>query len=224
MSGCSWKTTSEAHLRYHDTEWGVPLHDDRGQFEFLMMEVMQCGLSWDLMLRKREIFRACFDNFEYDAVAGYHERDIERILNTDGMIRSRRKIEAVIHNARCFQKIRAESGSFCDYLWAYSGGRTILYNRHDAGWIPVSNNLSDKISKDLKGRGFKFLGTVTVYSHLQACGIINDHDRDCPRFHEINSRYPTVRKRRCLEKGIQYFGGPPLSASASGTLRNPARR
>ena len=206
MSYCDWDTSSEANIRYHDTEWGVPLHDDRGQFEFLMMEVMQCGLSWDLMIRKREIFRTCFDNFEYDAIAEYGEQDIDRIMNTDGMIRSRRKIEAVINNAQCFQKIRAESGSFSDYLWAYSGGKTILYNQHDVGWIPVSNGLSDKISKDLKRRGFKFLGTVTVYSHLQACGIINDHDRNCPRYHEITANYPTVRKHRYLEKQARYFG------------------
>ena len=187
-------------------EWGVPLHDDRGQFEFLMMEVMQCGLSWDLMIRKREIFRACFDNFEYNLIAGYDEQVIERIMNTEGMIRSRRKIEAVINNARCFQKIRAEFGSFSEYLWAYSDGKTILYNQHDLGWIPVSNGLSDKISKDLRQRGFKYLGTITVYSHLQACGIINDHDKNCPRYHEITSNYPTVRKRRYLEKQTRYFG------------------
>ena len=206
MGYCNWETTSEANIRYHDEEWGVPLHDDRGQFEFLMMEVMQCGLSWDLMIRKREIFRACFDNFEYDRIAGYNEHDIERIMNTEGMIRSRRKIEAIINNARCFQKIRSESGSFSEYLWAYSDGKTILYNRHDLGWIPVSNGLSDKISKDLKQRGFKFLGTVSIYSHLQACGIINDHDRACHRYHEINENHPTVRKNRHLEKQIRYFG------------------
>ena len=209
MGYCNWETTSEANIRYHDKEWGIPLHDDRGQFEFLMMEVMQCGLSWDLMIRKREIFRGCFDNFEYDLIAGYCEQDIERIMNTYGMIRSRRKIEAVINNARCFQKIRAEFGSFSEYLWAYSDGKTILYNQHELGWIPVSNGLSDKISRDLRRRGFKYLGTVTIYSHLQACGIINDHDKNCARYREIVSKYPTVRKRRYHEKGTQYFGDEP---------------
>ena len=209
MGYCNWETTSEANIRYHDTEWGIPLHDDRGQFEFLMMEVMQCGLSWDLMIRKREIFRACFDNFEYDQIAGYGERDIERIMNTEGMIRSQRKIEAVIHSARCFQKIRAEFGSFSAYLWACSDGKTILYNQHELGWIPVSNGLSDRISRDLRRRGFKYLGTVTVYSHLQACGIINDHDKNCARYREIVSKYPTVKKRRYLEKGTRYFGDNP---------------
>ena len=209
MGYCNWDGTSEANLRYHDEEWGVPLHDDRGQFEFLMMEVMQCGLNWNMMIQKREIFRACFDNFEYDLIAEYGEQDIERIMNTEGMIRSRRKIVAIINNARCFQGVRAEFGSFSGYLWAYSNGKTILYNRHDAGWVPVSNGLSDRVSKDLKRRGFKYLGTVTVYSHLQACGIINDHNGNCPRYHEINARYPTVRKRRDLEKQARYFGDLP---------------
>ncbi len=206
MAYCSWSRLSEENIRYHDTEWGVPLHDDRKQFEFLMMEVMQCGLSWGLVLRKREIFRACFDHFDYDRIAAYDERDVERILNSAGMIRSRRKIEAVIHNARCFQRIRAEHGSFSEYLWAYSGGRTILYHKHAEGYIPASNGLSERISKDLKKRGFRYLGPITVYSHLQACGIINDHGQDCPCFQKINAAYPTVQKRRFLEKQVHDFG------------------
>lgn len=185
---------------YHDSEWGVPIHDDRKQFEYLMLEVMQCGLSWTLMLKKRDIFRSCFHDFDYDVIANYGEDDIRRILNTDGMIRSRRKIEAVIHNAKCFQNVRAKFGTFDDYLWAYSGNKTILYNKHEAGLLPVSNGLSDKISKDLKKRGFKYLGSITVYSHLQACGIINDHIKACPCYEKITSAYPTVRKNRYLEK------------------------
>jgi len=180
MAYCNWGNTSELNQKYHDTEWGIPLWNDRGQFEFLMMEVMQCGLNWNMMINKREIFRSCFDNFEYDKIAEYGKDDIDRIMGTEGMIHSVRKIEAVINNARCFQKIREEYGSFSEYLWAYSKGKTILYNKHGDGYIPVSNGLSDAISKDLKKRGFKYLGTVTVYSHLQACGIINDHGSDCP--------------------------------------------
>ncbi len=206
MSYCDWDKSSELNTRYHDLEWGVPLHDDRGQFEFIMMEVMQCGLNWTMMINKREIFRACFDNFDYDRIAGYGEGDIERIMNTEGMIRSRRKIEAVINNARCFQDIRRGFGSFDEYLWGYSKGKTILYNRHADGYIPVSNGLSDMISKDLKKRGFKYLGTVTIYSHLQACGIINDHDRNCPCYRHIVDSYPVVEKRRFLEKQVTYFG------------------
>ena len=206
MSYCDWDQSSELNTIYHDTEWGVPLHDDRGQFEFLMMEVMQCGLNWNMMIQKREIFRSCFDNFNYDKIAAYDETDINRILNTEGMIRSRRKIEAVINNARCFQKIREEFRSFDDYLWAYSDGKTILYNKHEEGYIPVSNGLSDAVSKDLKKRGFKYLGTITIYSHMQACGMINDHDRSCLCYKKINSKYPTIRKKRYLEKGINYYG------------------
>ena len=207
MAYCNWGNTSELNLKYHDTEWGIPLWDDRGQFEFLMMEVMQCGLNWNMMINKREIFRSCFDNFEYDKIAEYGKDDIDRIMGTEGMIHSVRKIEAVINNARCFQKIREEYGSFSEYLWAYSKGKTILYNKHGDGYIPVSNGLSDAISKDLKKRGFKYLGTVTVYSHLQACGIINDHGSDCPCYKKIVNKYPTVKKNRDKEKSVGYFGG-----------------
>ena len=206
MSYCNWEHTSEANIRYHDEEWGIPVHDDRRQFEHLMMEVMQCGLNWNMMINKREIFRSCFDGFDYDRVAEYGEKDIERILSTEGMIRSRRKIEAVINNARCFKKIREEFGSFEAYLWGYSGGKTILYDKHEEGYIPVSNGLSEKISRDLRKRGFKYVGPVTIYSHLQSSGVINDHDKDCPCYKKINDNYPTVRKRRYLEKDVRYFG------------------
>ena len=199
MSSCSWAGMNEANRIYHDTEWGIPVHDDRQMFEHLSMECLQCGLSWDLMLKKREIFRQCFDNFEYDRIAGYGEADVERILHTGGMIRSQQKVKAVIHNARCYQKVREEFGSFCDYIWAYSKGKTILYQGHEDGRIPVSNGLSDRISKDLKKRGFKYVGAITIYSHLQACGIINDHGRDCPCYQTINAMHPTVNKRRDKE-------------------------
>lgn len=205
MSYCDWDKASDLCRKYHDEEWGVPVHDDRKQFEFLMLEVMQCGLSWNLMIQKREIFRKCFDNFNYDKIALYTEKDVDRIMNTAGMIRSPRKVDAVINNAKCFQKIRAEYGTFCAYLWDYSDGRTILYDKHADGFIPVSNGLSDRISKDLKKRGFKYLGPVTVYSHLQACGIINDHDKDCPKYSLINAAYPTMRKKREDEKQVTRF-------------------
>ena len=132
MSYCDWDTTDELCLRYHDEEWGVPLHDDRGQFEFLSLEVMQCGLNWTMMLHKREVFRACFAGFDYDAVAAFGPDDVERILETPGMIRSRRKVEAIVGNARCFQHVRAEFGSFDAYLWGFSDGKTILCRRVDS--------------------------------------------------------------------------------------------
>ena len=195
MGYCTWAGMNEANRVYHDTEWGVPVHDDRTMFEHLMMEAMQCGLSWSLMIKKREIFRRCFDGFDYDRIAEYTDKDVERIMNTEGMIRSPRKIEAVINNARCFREIRREYGTFCDWLWAYTGNKTVLYTGHEKGKIPVSNGLSDTIAKELKRRGFKYLGTVTVYSHLQACGIVNDHGCDCPCYTRINAANPTVRKR-----------------------------
>ena len=201
MGFCRWADINERNKIYHDTEWGVPVHDDRKMFEHLMLECMQCGLSWDLMLKKREVFRSCFAGFDFDKIAEYDETDIDRIMNTEDMIRSPRKIAAVINNAGCFQKVREEFGSFCDYIWAYSGNKVILYNRHGkpGGKIPVSNGLSKQISKDLKKRGFKYVGEVTIYSHLQACGIINDHDETCPCFAKINRMHPTVNKRRDKE-------------------------
>ena len=199
MDRCPWCTCNEKMIRYHDEEWGVPVYDDQKQFEFLMMEVMQCGLNWNMMIQKREIFRECFDRFDYNKVAEYQEAEIERILNTEGMIRSRRKIEAVIHNARCFQKIREEFGSFSDYIWGFTGGKTYLYAGHQKGEIPARNGLSDRISKDLKKRGLKYMGSITVYSHLQACGIINDHLETCGRYRELLAVTDAVKKRRDKE-------------------------
>lgn len=205
MSYCNWEHTSEINRKYHDTEWGVPLYDDRRQFEYLLLEVMQCGLNWDLVINKREVFRKCFDNFNYDKIAAYTDKDIERILNTPKMIKSPRKIVAIINNAKHFQKIRKEYGSFCNYIWGFSDGKTILYDKHNEGFIPVSNGLSDTISQDLKKRGFKYLGTVVIYSHLQACGIINGHDKNCPRYKYIVDNFPTIRKQRYLEKNMHDF-------------------
>ena len=199
MDRCPWCTCNEKMIRYHDEEWGIPVYDDQKQFEFLMMEVMQCGLNWNMMIQKREIFRECFDRFDYNKVAEYQEAEIERILNTEGMIRSRRKIEAVIHNARCFQKIREEFGSFSDYIWGFTGGKTYLYTGHQKGEIPARNGLSDQISKDLKKRGLKYMGSITVYSHLQACGIINDHLETCGRYRELLAVTDAVKKRRDKE-------------------------
>ena len=201
MGYCAWAGMNELNKAYHDNEWGIPVHDDRKMFEHLILECMQCGLSWDLMLKKRDIFRKCFDDFDFDRISEYDNSDIDRIMNTEDMIRSPRKIAAVINNARCFQKVREEFGTFCDYLWAYSEGKTILYTGHnrDIARTPVSNGLSKRISKDLKKRGFKYVGEITIYSHLQACGIINDHDEICDCYKRINKQYPTVNKRRDKE-------------------------
>lgn len=196
MERCGWCLCNEKMIKYHDEEWGVPVHDDRRQFEYLMMEAMQCGLNWNMMIQKREIFQKCFDGFDYEKIAEYGETDIQRIMETEGMIRSRRKIEAMIHNARCFQKVREEFGTFSEYLWGFSKGKMILYMGHQKGQIPARNGLSDLISKDLKKRGFKYLGSVTVYAHLQACGMVNDHVEGCFRYQEVMEGAEVVRKRR----------------------------
>lgn len=200
MGSCTWGLSSEAMKKYHDEEWGVPEHDDRKLFAYLVLEAMQCGLNWQLILQRREVIQHCFADFDYDRLAGYSEADTDRILHTEGMIRSRQKVQAMIHNARCFRKIREQYGSFDAWLWSHSGGRTILYNKHDEGEIPVSNGLSYRVSRELKQYGFKYLGPVVVYSFLQACGMINDHGKDCPCYQRINDQYPTIRKRRYLEK------------------------
>lgn len=197
---CPWSGSNEKMIRYHDTEWGVPLHDDIRQFEFLMMEVMQCGLNWNMMIQKREIFRKCFANFNFDKVAAFTETDVERIIATPEMIRSRRKIEAVIQNARCFQEIRGEFGTFSEYLWSFTKGKTYLYQGHENGTLPRKNGLSDRVSKDLKRHGLMFIGSISVYSHLQACGIINDHCESCFRYKELIAMADTEIKDRDEEE------------------------
>ena len=197
----SWCTAELPPLdrAYHDAEWGIPLHDDRRQFEYVSLEVMQCGLSWSLMLKRRAVFRRCFDRFDFKRIAKYTEKDVERILATKDMIRSRPKVLAIINNARAFLRVREEFGTFSRYIWGFCGGKTIHYAGHAKGRIPAANGLSTDLSADLRRRGFKFLGPVVVYSHLQACGIVNDHGDDCPRYHEILRDYPIVRRRRDRE-------------------------
>lgn len=200
LDRCNWCKDHGIMQQYHDTEWGIPIHDDKKQFEFLMMEVMQCGLNWTMMLKKRETFRACFDNFDYTKIAHYDEAKIVQILDTPDMIHSRRKIEAVIHNAKQFLRIIDEFGSFSEYLWSYTDHKTVLYRGHEYGNLPAKNELSDRISMDLKKRGFQYLGSITVYSHLQACGIINDHNISCFLYHQIVTNDPCILKDRCGEE------------------------
>lgn len=185
MTRCSWCGAKEIVQRYHDEEWGIPLHDDRKHFEYLLMEAMQCGLNWTMMLEKREIFRKCFDGFDYEKISEYDESDIERILQTEGMIRSRGKIAAVIENAKGFLRIVDAFGSFDSFLWSFTQGRTYVYRKHQNGQPETKNELSDRISRALRTYGFKYLGSITVYSHLQACGIINDHAPDCFQYERL---------------------------------------
>ena len=182
--GCAW-SRSDALLRcYHDTEWGVPVHDDHLLFEHLALEVMQCGLNWLLMLKKREIFRRALAGFDPQRLAAFTAHDIDAALAVPGMIRSRRKVEALVKNAQAFLVMQQEFGSFHSWLWSFTRGRMLVYESH-ASAMPASNELSDRISAALKKRGFRYVGSITIYSMLQACGVINDHDPGCPRFSEV---------------------------------------
>ncbi|MBR1881659.1 MAG: DNA-3-methyladenine glycosylase I [Muribaculaceae bacterium] len=189
---CHWCYSNPEEQQYHDEEWGVPLYDDTRHFEYLLMEVMQCGLSWGLMMKKRSIFGQCFSNFDFHAVARYDSRDIERILNTDGMIKSLGKIKAIIGNAKVFLKIIDEFGSFSNYIWSFSNHKILVYKKHHEGQWETQNEISQALSTDLRKRGCKYLGPVVIYSHLQACGIINDHEYECFRYKEIESQPNTL--------------------------------
>ena len=191
MHTCQWPTTP-LYQSYHDHEWGRPVHDDHTQFEHLMLEVMQCGLSWITVLNKRDDLRRVFHNFDVESIARYTDADVVRIMDSPNVIRSERKIRAIIHNAQRFIEVQREFGSFCNYIWAFTDNKTIIYEGHPEGQIPPKNELSKRISKDLKKRGFKFVGPVTIYSHLQASGLINDHGRDCPCFDAINESADVV--------------------------------
>lgn len=188
---CSWCQGDEDLIRYHDTEWAVPTHDDKTHFEFLTLEIMQCGLNWRMILRKRGVIKSCFDQFDYHKIAEYRQDKVEEILKTEGMIKNHRKVNATINNARCFLKVIEEFGTFDAYIWKFTGGKPVLYESHKIpGTVVSRNELSDKISKDLKKRGFQFTGSITVYSFLQASGIINDHERDCFLDEIIKKKYP----------------------------------
>ena len=183
---CSWCMGNDLLLTYHDREWGVPVHDDKKHFEYLTLEVMQCGLNWLMMLKKREPIRESFDNFNFEKISGYSEQDIQQIMNIEGMIHSERKIKAVINNATKFKELIKEYGSFDKYIWSFTGGKTYIYKKHLEGQPEARNELSDAISKDLKSKGFKFLGSITIFSYLQSVGIINDHSANCWKFKELS--------------------------------------
>jgi len=167
---------------YHDREWGVPLHDDRKIFEFLILEGMQAGLSWALVLNKRENFRRAFRGFDPEKVARFTKRDVARLLGDAGIIRNRLKILAAINNAKRFLEVRKEFGTFDRYIWGFVGGKPELTGLRSFADLPARTPLSDRISEDLKARGFKFVGSTVVYSHMQATGMINDHLVTCFRY------------------------------------------
>lgn len=182
---CSWCKGDTMMEKYHNEEWGIACHNDQQLYEYLMLEAMSCGLSWKIVLTKREIFRACFANFDYLKVAQFTNSDVERIMQYPGIIKSKRKIEAMISNAQAFIKIRNEFETFDKYIWSFTKGKTIIYNNRPNGMMQIQGELSDIIAKDLKKRGFKFLGSALVYSFIQAIGMVNDHDTTCYMFNEI---------------------------------------
>ena len=188
------------YIPYHDNEWGTPVHNDRDHFMYLLMESMSCGLSWKMMLERREVFRRCFADFDAAKVAAFTDDDVERILNTEGMIRSPRKIRAMIANAQAFVKVQKEFGSFDKYIWGFTDGKSLVYPSHQHTWI-TRNDLSDRISKDLKKRGFKYVGSIIIYSHLQAIGIINDHRDYCFRYKELIKNCTVVRPLQASPNG-----------------------
>ena len=184
-SRCPWPANDPLMIKYHDKEWGTPLHNDRKLFEFLILEGFQAGLSWLTILRKRENFRKAFDQFDFKKVAGYDQPKIEALLKDSGIIRNRLKIQGAILNAKAFIEVRKEFGTFDRYIWSFSEGKTIHNGFKTLKEIPAKTELSNKISKDLKRRGFKFVGSTIVYSHMQATGMVNDHLKECFRYKEI---------------------------------------
>ena len=184
MNRCPWGTADDLYIRYHDEEWGVPVYDDKKQFEFLVLESAQAGLNWHTILKKRENYRTAYNGFDVEKVAKYNEKKIEKLMQNAGIIRNHRKIEASINNAKIFLEIQKEFGSFCNYLWGFVDGNPIVNHWTEVSQIPAKTELSDRISKDMKKRGFKFLGSITIYSHLLATGLVNDHLTCCFRYEE----------------------------------------
>ncbi|BDW92096.1 DNA-3-methyladenine glycosylase I [Flagellimonas marinaquae] len=170
---------------YHDTEWGVPVKDDSTLFEFLILETFQAGLSWITVLRKRENFREAFDNFDYNKIAQYNQTKIDSLLQNPGIIRNKLKVNATVSNARAFMATQKEFGSFSKYIWDFVNGNPIKNEWENYRDAPATTELSDIISKDLKKRGFKFVGSTVIYAHMQATGMVNDHEVNCFRYHEV---------------------------------------
>ena len=183
---CTWPGEDPLYIRYHDREWGIPIHSDRKLFEFLILEGAQAGLSWITVLKKRPAYRKAFDNFDFNKVARYKERKIKQLLNNTGIIRNKLKIRSAISNAKAFIEVRKEFGTFNKYIWQFVDGKPIQNCFKDMNDIPATTELSDQISKDLKKRGFNFVGSTIVYAHMQATGMVNDHTMDCFRYREIN--------------------------------------
>ncbi len=186
MTGrCPWATNDELYVSYHDNEWGVPVYDDRMHFEFLTLESAQAGLSWITILRRREGYRRAFADFDPQVVATFDEAKVEELMLDTGIIRNRRKIEAAVNNARRFMEVQQEFGSFTRYIWSFVGGLPMVNHFTELSQLPALTPESERLSKDLKKRGFKFVGPTTVYAHLQAAGLVNDHLVTCDRHRQV---------------------------------------
>jgi DNA-3-methyladenine glycosylase I len=179
---CTWCGDDPLYQQYHDREWGVPCRDDQTLFEFVVLEGAQAGLSWITVLRKRETYRKAFANFDVHKVAAFDDSDVERLLQDPGIVRNRLKVASTISNSRLFIELQKEHGSFSNYLWGFVDNQPIVNHWTSLGEIPASTELSDRISKEMKKRGFKFFGTTICYAFLQAVGVVNDHTRDCFRY------------------------------------------
>lgn len=182
---CTWSGEDPLYVKYHDTEWGVPVYDDNKIFEFLILETFQAGLSWITILRKRENFRKAFDNFDYKKIAKYKDKKFDELILNAGIIRNKLKIRATISNAIAFINIQNEFGSFSKYIWGFVDGKPIINQWRSLKDIPATTKLSDKLSADLKKRGFKFVGPTVIYAHMQATGMVNDHVVGCFRYKEV---------------------------------------
>ena len=186
VTRCRWATT-DLSIPYHDTEWGVPLHDDQRLFEFLILEGAQAGLSWETILKKRDTYRAAFDDFDPARVARYTARKVERLLADPGIVRNRLKVESAVSNAKAFLDIQKEHGSFDTYVWRFVDGKPRVNTWNALGQVPASTSQSDAMSKDLKKRGFRFVGSTICYAFMQATGMVNDHATNCFRYPEVGS-------------------------------------
>lgn len=182
---CSWPNGKDEDVKYHDTEWGVPLYDDQKLFEFIILDGFQAGLNWSMILKKRENFRKAFDNFDAVKIASYDDDKVKQLIQDTGIIRNKLKINATINNARIFLETQKEFGSFKNYIWQFTAGLTLKNQWETMSEIPVSTHESDAMSKDLKKRGFKFVGTTICYAFMQAAGMVNDHVVSCFRYDEV---------------------------------------
>lgn len=185
MKRCTWCGTDPLYQQYHDHEWGVPSHDDTHLFEMLILEGAQAGLSWITILKKRENYRAALDHFDPDIISRYNKRKLESLLKNEGIVRNRLKLEATIQNARAYLEVKDEQESFSDFLWQFTDGKVITNRWRSLKEIPASTDQSDRMSKELRKRGFKFVGSTICYAFMQAVGMVNDHTTDCFRYKEV---------------------------------------